>query len=258
MTVTPANLDQIADVIRACRTMGWRMFSFQPAAYVGDDSRWADAYRSFGADEVWREIEAGAGARLPFRAVQMGDERCNRVTWGVFAGDRYVPLLDDTDARDLAARDAFYRTAPRNFAFAARPIVAACLARAVAGHPRDALTGAAWAARFARRVGPAALTGNARPMTFVMHRFMDAGDVAEAWRLTSLGVRSDHARIRETQERLAACAYAMAHPDSDEIVPACVQHAILDPAENAHLARLLPLRSRVGRAHGAPSSESFR
>jgi hypothetical protein len=34
----------------------------------------------------------------------------------------------------------------------------------------------------------------------------------------------------------------MAHPDEDRIVPACVQHAVLDPQENASLARLLPLR----------------
>jgi hypothetical protein len=33
----------------------------------------------------------------------------------------------------------------------------------------------------------------------------------------------------------------MAHPDRDALVPACVQHAVLDPAENARLARLLPL-----------------
>ena len=33
----------------------------------------------------------------------------------------------------------------------------------------------------------------------------------------------------------------MGHPDSDQLVPACVQHAILDPQENRELVTLLPL-----------------
>jgi len=34
MTVTPANVDQVPQVIRDCREMGFRMFSFQPAAFI--------------------------------------------------------------------------------------------------------------------------------------------------------------------------------------------------------------------------------
>ena len=44
-----------------------------------------------------------------------------------------------------------------------------------------------------------------------------------------------------TQERLAACSYHMAHPDTGDLVPACAQHSVLDPLENLELARLLPL-----------------
>ena len=36
MTVTPANIGQAAQVIRDCRDMGFRMFSFQPAAFIGN------------------------------------------------------------------------------------------------------------------------------------------------------------------------------------------------------------------------------
>ena len=36
----------------------------------------------------------------------------------------------------------------------------------------------------------------------------------------------------------------MAHPDEDRVVPACVQHSVLDPQENARLIRLLPLPNR--------------
>lgn len=74
-----------------------------------------------------------------------------------------------------------------------------------------------------------------------MHSFMDAADVAPAWELSRRGETSDDPRIRATQERLAACHYAMAHPEDGTVVPACVQHSVLDPAENRELRRLLPL-----------------
>ena len=38
MTVTPANLDQVAGVVADVSTKG-SMMSFQPAAFVGDDRR---------------------------------------------------------------------------------------------------------------------------------------------------------------------------------------------------------------------------
>jgi hypothetical protein len=110
MTVTPRNLDQVADVVRDCRSMGFRMFSFQPAAYIGNANRWKDEYRSFSGDEVWAEVERGAGSRLPYRVFQMGDERCNRTCHGVLVGQRIVPLVDDRVAADHAVRDAFYTT----------------------------------------------------------------------------------------------------------------------------------------------------
>ena len=78
-------------------------------------------------------------------------------------------------------------------------------------------------------------------MTFLMHSFMDAADVAPAWGGDARGEDSTDPRIAETQERLRACSYAMAHPETGELVPACVQHAVLDPLENAALRRLLPL-----------------
>jgi hypothetical protein len=41
-------------------------------------------------------------------------------------------------------------------------------------------------------------------------------------------------------------AYGMAHPERDAIVPACVQHSVLDEQENVRLATLLPLHPRTG------------
>lgn len=74
-----------------------------------------------------------------------------------------------------------------------------------------------------------------------MHQFMDASEVRPAWELMRRGQVSAEPVIRATQERLAACHYAMAHPEDGTLVPACVQHCVLDPAENRALRELLPL-----------------
>ncbi|MBA3748551.1 MAG: hypothetical protein H0W96_13820 [Solirubrobacterales bacterium] len=75
---------------------------------------------------------------------------------------------------------------------------------------------------------------------------MDARDVKPAWELLQRGEMSDDPKIHATQERLQACSYAMAHPASGTLVPACAQHAVLDPLENLRLQELLPLRDRPG------------
>jgi hypothetical protein len=246
MTVTPANIGQVAEVVRACRGMGFRVFSFQPAAHVGNNRRWTHDFRTISDDEVWQQVERGVGTRLPHRALQMGDERCNRTTWGVWIGERYIPVLDDRDARDLRARDAFLAAAPRNLMFASRPVAAARIARTLAARPADLAVGLSWAARLVRRAGGlTALRRGVHPTTYVMHSFMDARDVAPAWELLRRGEIADDPVLRATQERLQACSYGMAHPETDQIVPACVQHGVLDPAENAHLARLLPKGRRT-------------
>ncbi len=242
MTVTPRNLDQVADVVRECRAMGFRMFSFQPAAYIGNHNRWKDEYRSFGGDEVWHEIERGAGGRLPFRVFQMGDERCNRSCHGVLVGDRFVPLVDDRVPADHALRNAFYATFGGMDFQAPRALLAVRVVRALAAHPKALAIGAAWAGRFATRAGILPLLRERpRALTFVMHSFMDARDVRPAWEGLQRGERSSDPLVRAAQERLEACSYAMAHPESGELVPACVQHSVLDPQENLRLVEQLPL-----------------
>lgn len=242
MTVTPANVEQIPEVVAAGRTMGFDMFSFQPAAYIGDERRWKEDYRSLDADAVWARIEQGAGTRLPYGVLQVGDDRCNRTAWGFYVGDRWHSLLDDTDRRDLQARDAFFRHFGGMHFNAPAPLLAARIARVAGRHPSVVTAALAWAARTVRRVGwRNLLRHRVVPMTFVMHRFMHADDVAPAWDLLERGESSDDPRIVETQERLRACSYAMAHPETGRLVPACVQHSVLDPAENAALSQLLPM-----------------
>ncbi|MHB8492343.1 MAG: radical SAM domain-containing protein, partial [Solirubrobacteraceae bacterium] len=105
MTVTSRNLGEVAGVVREGIGLGFGMLSFQPAAYVGNPKRWRDDFHAADIDTVWREIERGAGTRLPWSHLQMGDERCNRAAYGVLAAGRWTPLLDEHDPRDLSARD---------------------------------------------------------------------------------------------------------------------------------------------------------
>ena len=54
----------------------------------------------------------------------------------------------------------------------------------------------------------------------------------------------DDPEVRATQERLAACSHAMAHPETGRLVRACAQHSVLDPEENRELAVLLAMAGR--------------
>jgi len=256
MTVTPANLGQVAGVVRDASAMGFGMLSFQPAAFLGDARRWHEDYRDTTSEQVWTEIQGGAGTTLDYTVFQNGDLRCNRTAYGFWVGPRWHPLADGDDPRDLAARDAFFRYYGQvNFTGSPVPVLAAKLVRVAARHPRVVPIAVAWASRAVRRAGGlrALARHRIRPMTFVMHSFMDAADVTPAWELTQRGQTSDDPRIRATQDRLAACHYAMAHPDTGTLVPACVQHSMLDPQENIELRRLLPITPTRNTRPASPS-----
>lgn len=171
--------------------------------------------------------------------------------------ERAVPTAGARDRgrttvpRDLAARDVFLAALPGNLHFAARPLAAARVARALLSRPRDLPIVAAWAARFVRRAGARALTGDMHPTTYVMHSFMDASNVTPAWELLERGEIATDPVLRATRTT-AACAYQMAHPDQDRIVSACVQPGVLDPQENTRLLQILPLRRGNAVARPAP------
>lgn len=242
MTVTPRNVDQVAGVLRECRDHGFRMFSFQPAAFVGNRARWKDDYGQLDPDAVWAEIERGIGARLHFRALQIGDERCNRTAYGFLVGDRYVPLLDEDDPRDEAALVAFVRAFGGLDFAAPRGIVLARLVRGALRHPRVVPTAAGATRRFLRRAGGlrAVVRTPPRAITIVMHAFMDTREVRPAWEALRAGRHHDpDPAVQATIDRLRACSYAMSHPEDDLLVPACAQHAVLDPLENRALQTLL-------------------
>ncbi len=248
MTVTPRNLHQVSDVIRDCRGYGFRMFSFQPAAFIGNSARWKDDYREFSDDEVWKQIEAGAGCPLPYEALQIGDLRCNRTVHGALVGERFVALLDPSVPEELLVRDAFLEVFGGMDFDVGPALLSVRLLRALTPHPGVLPLAARWARRFVDRAGGLAAVRRhgVQPLTFVMHSFMDARVVRPAWELLQAGETAKDDQIRAAQERLAACSYAMAHPETGKLVPACVQHSILDPGENARLSQLLPLKAGTG------------
>lgn len=69
------------------------------------------------------------------------------------------------------------------------------------------------------------------------------------WDLMRRGVVATDPLVRATQQRLQACAYTMAHPETGELVPACVQHSVLDLDANQQLR--LSFRSQP--RDGSPS-----
>lgn len=243
MTVTPRNIGQLTEVLQECRAYGFRMFSFQPAAFVGNQARWKDEYRAFSTDEVWRQIEAGAGGRLHFNAVQIGDVRCNRTAYGFYVGPRYVPLIDEDSEAEAKFLDSFIAAVGGMDFVTSKPLLVAKLARAFAREPRLLPRLVGYGARVARRSGgPRALRATPpTAMTYVMHAFMDARTVRPAWEAMERG-ETTHAdpEIQATIERLQSCSYAMAHPEDGRTVPACAQHSVLDPLENLKLMALLP------------------
>ena len=249
MTVTPSNLDQVDGVTQAVLGMPYDMLSFQPAAYIGDDRRWSGDFDDVTIDAVWSRIEAGAGRRIPWQGTQFGDPRCNRTAVALSTGAGLAALLDPDDPLDIAARDTLLKDFGGMY-FGGTPawIVAAKIVRALLARPGGIPVLAAFVRRLVRRAGglnAVAVAAWKRQLsfkTFVVHNFMDAADVAPAWAMMEQGQASDDPKIRETQERLGSCMYAMSHPETGRLVPACVQHSTLDAAENAGLRRMLPLR----------------
>ncbi len=245
MTVTPRNLGEVAYVTESLLNSGFGMLSFQPAAHVGNPKRWKEEYQAATIDTVWAQIEAGAGRRLPWRHLQTGDARCNRAAYGVVAGGRWFPLLEDDDARDLRVRDVFLATVGSTDFDRSPAAVAGTVLRIVARHPGTLPAAAAWAVRFARRVGPRRLVrGRPRPLTFVVHAFMDARLVEPAWAAMERDEEAEDPEVRGAQERLRACSYVMAHPDTGRTVPACAQHVVFDPPANVRLRSLLKAGGR--------------
>lgn len=235
MTVTDHNIKQVSETIRESLLLGFRLFSFQSIAAVGKTET-SSEFTHVGADKLWSAIEQGAGCTLPYQLLQFGDVRCNRLCWCLLIGNKVVPLLIPDSAIDLRLRDTLLHLSAQGL----RPLTAKSplqilllifrvLLRAPATLPVFLL----WLVSLMRRCGfKNLLRHRVRRITFVMHRFMAANDVKKAVALSTQSQIATDPHIRAVQERLAACSYKMAHPDSGKLVPACVQHVIYDEVTN--------------------------
>ncbi|MEO6827483.1 MAG: hypothetical protein ABI255_12195 [Microbacteriaceae bacterium] len=259
MTVTPSNLDQVGQVTHDVLEMPYDMMSFQPAAYIGDDRRWKENFDEVTIDDVWERIEDGAGQKLPWQATQFGHPLCNRSTVGLRVDGTFAALLDPGNPKDLAARDRFLNHfGGMIFGDVPKAALTVKIARALAAHPGDIAPLLGLVRRVIRRAGGlrrlarALKAGRVGFRTFVVHNFMDAAVVAPAWELMKKGVVSDDPALKQTQERLGSCMYAMSHPETGELIPACVQHSVLDPVENVGLRRILPLIPNTAAARPRP------
>jgi len=251
MTITPGNVDEIPHVIASAREHGgWSLMSHQPAAFIGDDARWSQDFRSIHPDRVWAKIEQGVGRSLPYNLLQMGDVRCNRTTWGCYVGPRYQPYLEE-EAPDRAFRDFYLSSGLGRIQFSNPtipfyiPALRTLRVLLFCGNPfynMYMVAGFAW--RFVQRVGGLSFIWkhwrHIQPTTYVMHNFMDSEVVKVAHELNERGEWSNNDKVKETQERLKACSYSFAHPDTGKLVPGCVQHGVLDPNINKELKKLLP------------------
>lgn len=251
MTVTPQNLGEVSEVVRQVTGMGYHMLSFQPAASVGDPRRWSDGMTTVSIQDVWTRIETGVGHRVPWQALQFGHPQCNRTAMGLQVNGRWVPWLEPEDQTDLALRDLILNVAAGIRLNDGTPaLVAMRLARLAVRHPALVVAAGRWAQRLVARSGGmrtllvAAARGRVHPLTIVVHSFMDAQLVRRAWTATQAGETSDDAEVAIAQERLAGCFYTMAHPQDGSLVPACVQHSVLDPEQNRRLRVELPMPSR--------------
>jgi MoaA/NifB/PqqE/SkfB family radical SAM enzyme len=244
MTVTPSNVDEVADVAGVVAQAGYGLISFQPAAHVGDDRRWDPHMRDLDPDDVWRRIEEGLGSPLPSTDIQVGHPSCNRSAFGWMVGSAWIPAVAPGDSRDLKARDACFSTLGGvQFGDTALPLLLIRLLRLTLTHPSSVPITLGWLRRALRRSGGVmhVLRHRPRPLTVVMHMFMDAELADRAWQVIDEVDTDAEPEVAEAVDRLRSCAYSMAHPELGRMVPACVQHAVLDPPVNAELRRTLPL-----------------
>jgi hypothetical protein len=245
MTVHAAQPRQVAEVVRACRDMGLPECSpSQPAAFVGDRARWKDEFRAFTTDELWAQDGGRRGAGACTRTPSPSATTLQPHGLRLLRRLALRPALDEDDESDARALDA---SSPRSAAWTVA-VPRALLAAKLAARPGPASGSARRVSRAGRGASSRARAACARcgptPARADLRRARLHG---RRGRATPPGSSSSAASDRRTpailatQERLQACSYAMAHPEDGTLVPACAQHAVLDPLENARLARELPL-----------------
>ncbi|QDU65734.1 radical SAM protein [Engelhardtia mirabilis] len=225
VTVTPRNLDQVPDVVEFARRNAdaFRIVSFQPAAEVGrtEDARALD-HGAPSMDELWERVCAPYGRLLERHALHFGHPECNVTVpvVSVTAGDEafgfeVVRAGSVRDARGFAAMLqalADHADSPRPDRFRAGWLALRLLARPSLGLATLGMMArrAVQERRALGRILSSLVRGRrvrVQPQLFVIHRFMDADELA-----TPLG-----------RERLEACVFRVAV--DGELVSMCELNA---------------------------------
>ena len=253
MTVTPANLGEVARSSARCvgaalrdGLLPARRARRQPAALAGG------LPRARTSTTCGRRSSAGAAARLPWAHLQMGDPRCNRSAYGVRRRRALVRRCSTTATRATCACATASSTRSAAWTSSARRgALALALARVLARRPSAAGAPApGWALRFVRRVGPAA-PADRPPARVDVRRARVHGRRRRAPRLGGDASAASRGRPRRSAPRRSACRPAPTRwpiPSEDRLVPACVQHSVLDPQENLAL-RSDPPRPLMSRSY---------
>ncbi|MEO0651946.1 MAG: hypothetical protein AAFZ65_14820 [Planctomycetota bacterium] len=225
MTVTPSSLDQVGDVVDWARRNAdvARIVSFQPAAEVGRtrDGR-ALEHGAPSMDALWERICAPFGRPLERHALHFGHPECNVTVPVVSVTVGSEPLTFEVvragSARDRAAFGRLMAAIANRVDSAAPPgQIALSLLGQLLRRPRllgDALGIGLRRTWHERRAVARILAGllrfkhlTLRPQLWVIHRFMDADELA-----TPLG-----------RERLAACVFKLSV--GGELVSMCEMNA---------------------------------
>ena len=244
MTVTPANVGR-GRRGGAARWGGWASGCCRssPPRYVGDDRRWREEYRG-----RRREPGRGVGRRSSAAPAPGWTTGCSRTATCAATAPRTASTSGDAGCRSSTrTTPATSRSARRSSgpcaesAFGGTPpaLLVVKLLRLVAAQPRVLVD----RARLGGAQRPAG-SGSRRccvrasaPVTFVMHQFMDAADVAPAWELMQRGQSAATTRGCARPRSGWPPATTRWAPETGTLVPACVQHGVLDPGENAALRR---------------------
>lgn len=206
-TVHPGNLEGVADVATFAfeNADAFRIVSFLPTADVG---RTEDDGGAVGLDSLWERVCRPVGRVLNPRAMQFGHPECNLTVPVLIAGRgerrEIIEIVRPGDGRDSEAFELALATFARRLPTERGAVANVWAATGVLlRRPRTLAKLAGWAlgrawghrAPLLRAVGRALTFRSAelRPLLLVVHRFMDADELA-----TPVG-----------RERLEACAFKL-------------------------------------------------
>lgn len=255
MTVVNSNVEDIPEVIRECLDMDFNFVSFMTAAYLGNKNSWKDKFEELKKDDgqyVKSKTEEGYGRKLPWSMMMPPDPACGSGVLGIAVANKFHPFFEENSVVDKWARDSILRIFSAGFAgFAGTEGniilgVISMFRMIFSKHAFNFFSLLPWVIFFGLRCGLINLmTKKARPFNTVIHNFQNEEHIIKAYEcMRNLETSADPV-IKKTQERLKVCFYKAPHPDTNEFVPNCVQHAIFDRKINERLIEIQSLNKSM-------------